>query len=413
MNDKSIDKNFVTKTTLINKNNIEFNTQSANEYYHTSSSSSDYSNCNTSNTIISSDYNSNSNNNNRDKNRNIETLLSDSPLHRLIPYARMNSKDKKLLIDNNLLVINGKFSKYELEILTKNWQKFCDDYECDEDMKTRLLGFFAFSDRYSKPERKTFRYFMRSSQFLLRLANGLPNRSIHEIYYTARRKFNTLKRISQLSDADKIDVNRLPLVYGRKWAKIAEKYQCNPSSLSTYYITYYDSNGEPYYRGKWTPDEDRRLLAAMRRVLNTDDLRQHIFTKNIPYKQIRDLAEINRSEIIVANRWYTNLRWFIAQWDQLEDQWTHKDSARLVYCLFRYNFTDESDIDWDVIKEKFANISSFNALMRNWRLIKQTVPTFESKSYKQIIDFLYDNLLPQYLNPDDDGLKEFEIFFDN
>ncbi|XP_054155964.1 cyclin-D-binding Myb-like transcription factor 1 [Oppia nitens] len=392
MNDKSVDKNFMTKNTAINKTSIEFNKQSANEYYHTSSTS-DYSNCNT-------------NNDNK-------CFVSDSPLHVLIPYTFYGPKEKQIIEENNLTVITTKFSKYETEILRKNWQQFCDDYECDENMKTRLLGFFSFSDNYSKQERKSFRYFMRNSQFLFRLANGLPNRTLVNIYITARVKFNTLKRMCELSADEKDNILELRRLYGRKWAKISEKYQCYPSSVTTYYDTYYDKNGEPYDTGKWTPDENRRLLAAMKQWLNTDDLSQHIFTKRIPYKQIKQLAEINRSEFTVAQHWYYRLRWSVAQWDQLEDQWTHKDTAQLIYCLFRYDFTDESAIDWDVIKEKFANISSFNALMRNWRLIKQTVPTFESKSYKQIIDFLYDNLLPQYLNPDDDGLKEFEMFFNN
>ncbi|XP_054155962.1 cyclin-D-binding Myb-like transcription factor 1 [Oppia nitens] len=341
------------------------------------------------------------------------TLLSDSQLHRLIPYAFIGQKEKKIINENNLKVIKGMLSKHELKILKQNWDKFCDDYECDENTKTRLLGYFALSDNYTKQERKSFRYFMRSSQFLLRLANGLPNRSICDVYHYARSKFNTLKQPKELSDEIKVQLKQLLSLYGRKWSKISEKFMCNPQSLQVYYDTNYDKNGEPYDRGKWSIDEDRRLLSSMKRVLNTDDLKQHVFTKNIPYKQIKELAEINRSEFIVANRWYKHLRWSVAQWDQLEDQWTHKDTARLIYCLIRYDFTDESDIDWDVIKEKFANISSFNALMRNWRLIKQTVPSFESKSYKQIIHFLYDNLLPQYLNPDDDGLKEFEIFFDN
>ncbi|XP_054155963.1 cyclin-D-binding Myb-like transcription factor 1 [Oppia nitens] len=391
MNDKSIE-NFLTKNTAINKTSIEFNKQSANEYYHTSSTS-DYSNCNT-------------NNDNK-------CFVSDSPLHVLIPYTFIGPKEKQIIKDNNLIVITTKFSKYEMEILTQNWQQFCDDYECDENMKTRLLGFFSFSDNYTKQERKAFRNFMRSSQFLLRLANGLPNRTIVNIYLTARVRFNTLKHMIDLSDEEMDNILQLRRQYGRKWAKIAEKYMCLPSSVTTYYDFYYNSNGEPYDKGKWTLDEDRRMLTAMRQVLNTDDLKQYVFTKNIPFKLVRDLSKINRCLVSVAQRWHKQLRWSLAQWDQLEDQWTHKDTAQLIYCLFRYDFTDESAIDWDVIKEKFLNISSFNALMRNWRLIKQTVPSFESKSYKQIIDFLYDNLLPQYLNPDDDGLKEFEMFFNN
>ncbi|XP_054156000.1 transcription termination factor 1-like [Oppia nitens] len=383
MNDKSVE-NFVT--------NIVFNTQPVN--CHTIDS--DYSDCNP-----------------RHTNQNNKCLISDSPLHLLITNKYISAKDHKLIKDNNLKVIKRKFTKREVQVLKQNWDQYCDDYECDVEMKLRLLGYFAYIGKYTKEDRKQFQDFVKSTQFLLRLANGLPNRTIKNIYYVSRTSFKPLKRMSEMSVQTIDKIKQLHTLYGNKWSKIGEKFMCTPYAISNYYHRSFNKNGEPYDKGKWSPDENKRLLDAMRRVLNTDDLKQYVFTKNIPYNEIKELAEINRSSTHVALHWYQQLRWSVAQWYQLEDHWTHKDCARLVYCLFRYNFTDESDIDWDIIKEKFANISSFNALMRNWRLIKQTVPLFESKSYKQIIDFLYDNLLPQYLNPDDDGLKEFEIFVDN
>jgi len=49
----------------------------------------------------------------------------------------------------------------------------------------------------------------------------------------------------------------------------------------------YNSSGQPYNKGEWSADEDTRLIDAMKRVLNTDDLTQHIFTKNIQYKEVK------------------------------------------------------------------------------------------------------------------------------
>ncbi|XP_054166189.1 cyclin-D-binding Myb-like transcription factor 1 [Oppia nitens] len=281
-------------------------------------------------------------------------------------------------------------------------------------MKTRLLGYFAQSQRYTRNDRKKFREFMRSSQFYLRLANGLPNRTLNSIYRNARIRFHSLKYKKDLSDDIINNMKHYYLIFGKKWTKIAENFMCYPDTLKEHYRLNYNKNGEPYDMGNWSLDEDKQLLDAMRRVLNTDDLKQHIYTKQLPFNQIIDEIDINRSYYQIRNHWLGKLRWSIAQWDQLEDSWTQKDTARLIYCLFKYEFTDESTIDWDEIKEKFVNISSFNSLMKNWRLIKQTVPSFECKSYKEIIDFLYDNFLPQFIRNSDKGidyLKEFEIFF--
>ncbi|XP_054166188.1 cyclin-D-binding Myb-like transcription factor 1 [Oppia nitens] len=332
----------------------------------------DYDKCNK---RFKNNYNkfvNNNNNNNSDNYEKSQTFI-----------------DKEVLNQSIDRQINDKqFSKQEIEILRGNWDQYCVDYNCDEIMKTRLLGYFAYSKRYTRNDRKKFREFMRSTQFYLRLANGLPNRTLNSIYRNARIRFHSLKYKKDLSDDIINNMKHYYLIFGKKWTQIAEKLMCYPATIMEHYKINYNKNGEPYDMGNWSVDEDKQLLDAMRRV---------------SYYQIR-------------NHWLAKLRWSIAQWNRLEDSWTQKDTARLIYCLFKYEFTDELAIDWDVIKERFANISSFNALMRNWRLIKQTVPSFEFKSYKEIIDFLYDNFLPQFITNNDKGidyLKEFELFFND
>jgi hypothetical protein len=100
------------------------------------------------------------------------------------------------------------------------------------------------------------------------------------------------------------------------------------------------------------------------------------------------------------------LRRRLSNFDQLEDNWSKSDTSKLIYVLFKFNFDNECHIDWDYIKEKFIKITSFNNLMKNWRIIKSTVPEFENKTYKQIINYLYDNFLPNFIRKDED-LKEF------
>jgi hypothetical protein len=80
--------------------------------------------------------------------------------------------------------------------------------------------------------------------------------------------------------------------------------------------------------------------------------------------------------------------------------------------LFKSNYDNECDIDWDFIKEKFSNICSFNNLCKNWQIIKSSVTDYHTKTYKQLINFLYDNYLPNFIKTDE-NLKELEDFFIN
>ena len=339
-----------------------------------------------------------------------ESLLSDSKLHQLIPTVRWETKYYKIVKENNLKVIKGKFSKEEKQILTNNWNKFCEDFNCNEDMRTQLLGFFTY--QRSKSERKELIEFMKIENFYLRLAKDLPNRTLKNIRDISRRMFCTLKQKKQLTEYEIKQIRNLYAIHRSKWSKIAFKLNSNPFTVQTHYINNYNSYGEPYKRGKWSADEDKRLLNAMKSVLNTDDLTQHIFAKKIPFTKIRDSVKLNRSEYDLKNHWKDGLRWKLTNFTQLEDKWKKTDSSKLIYCLYKYNFDNELDIDWDLIKEKFEKISSFNNLMKNWRIIKSTVPEFESKAYKQIINFLYDNFLPLNIKTDED-LKELENFYQN
>ena len=342
------------------------------------------------------------------------SLLSDSKLHQLLPNIHPTTGYKKIVENNNLKVFVGKFNKNERNILTNNWNKFCDEFKCDEDMKIRLLGFFRYSDKYTKEERKQFKKFNKTENFILRLAKDLPNRMIPHIYLTARNMFCPLKRLRELSETDKQSVKTLYFNTSLKgkWTQIAEKVNCNPRDVEPEIKQNYNCEGQPYNRGKWSLTEDKQILNAFKSVLKTDDLTQHIFTKNIPYIKIRDLSEINRSHFSCKERWKKVLRWKVANFDQFEDKWSKSDSSKLIYCLFKSNFENECHIDWDFIKEKFSNISSFNNLMKNWRIIKSTVPDFHNKTYKQIIEYLFDNFLPNFIKTDDD-LKELENFYQN
>jgi hypothetical protein len=110
------------------------------------------------------------------------SLINDSPLNQLIPNLKNDSNLKKLAEEKKLKIIRGRFDSNEDKILKNNWNKFCDQFNVNEDMKIYLLGYFARSHRYSKEERKKLRDFIRRENFLLRLANGLPNRLIKVIY---------------------------------------------------------------------------------------------------------------------------------------------------------------------------------------------------------------------------------------
>ena len=197
-----------------------------------------------------------------DRNNVNNSLLSDSKLHQLLPNILLRPGYKKIAENNNLKVFVGKFSKHEESILTNNWNNFCDEFKCDEDMKIRLLGYFAKSDKYTKEERRQFRKFVKTENFLLRLGKDLPNRLIRHIYYKAKRIFCPLKRFDELSETDIQSIKTLHFNTSlkTKWTKIAEKVYCYPRCAESQINNNYNSEGQPYNKGKWSSDEEKTIF---------------------------------------------------------------------------------------------------------------------------------------------------------
>ncbi len=153
--------------------------------------------------------------------------------------------------------------------------------------------------------------------------------------------------------------------FGNKWTKIGEKFHLYPKTIQRFIVEKYNKNGEPFNSNDWSREEDKKLIEAIEQVLGTDGLKDKIFVKNISWIKVQEISGLNRSVSQCFNHWTRKLRWKLANFDLLEDNWSKSDSSKLIYVLFKLNFDNECDIDWDYIKEKFINTTSFNNLIRN------------------------------------------------
>ena len=342
-----------------------------------------------------------------------KTLLSDSRLHTILGFEMRTEKQKKIIAENNLIVDYSVLRKDEYKIIERNWNKFCDDYNLDNEFKVLLLGIFHNTNRYTKQDKRQIRQFIKSTNFYLRIGKDLPYRRINILVYAIKRRFCPIRKFKDITQDDKIIMKNLYFNNKIKsWNLIAEKLNCSSICVRLEINQNYNENGELYDKGRWSSAEERILLDGMKAYLNTNDLSKHVFDKNIKYVELSKNLTINRPAHDIRMHWKDCLRWKVAYFNQLEDNWSKSDAIKLIYCLFRLNYSNESDIDWDLIKDKFSKITSFNNLMKNWRIIKSSVPDFDSKTYKQIVEYLYDNYLPQNVRTDED-LKALEEFYNN
>jgi hypothetical protein len=176
--------------------------------------------------------------------------------------------------------------------------------------------------------------------------------------------------MNEIKDEEKKLMKSLHSLHKNKWITIAQKLNCYPVSVQSLMEFNYNRNGELYKKGKWSLKENQKFISALKVYLNTHDLSHKIYVHNVSWIKVRESANLNRSLTDIRQHWKL-LRWKLTNFDYLEDNWSKRDSSKLIYALFKSNFDKECHIDWDFIKEKFIKITSFNNLMKNWRISQQ------------------------------------------
>ena len=126
------------------------------------------------------------------------------------------------------------------------------------------------------------------------MAKDLPTRDLQAIANAARRRFCPLKRLNDLTDSERDSLFKLYGIFKNKWTKIAEKLNCYSKCVETHVSYHLNKNGKPFNTGKWSSQEKSILIEGLKIYFNTNDLSKHIFDKNIEYRIILEIIDINR-----------------------------------------------------------------------------------------------------------------------
>ena len=104
-----------------------------------------------------------------------------------------------------------------------------------------------------------------------------------------------------------------------------------------------------FHKGKWTDEEDEKLIDILKQTLKTDDLSYHY--SNIPWTQVSH--QMGRAAADCKQRWQCSLHWKLSNPDY-QIRLRRNDKIKFIYCLNKLNYQYEHEIDWDFLKEKFS-----------------------------------------------------------
>lgn len=287
-----------------------------------------------------------------------EKRVSSAPLHLKFPNPTRFNAENYLECESLGIRIKHKikFTRQEDERIKKNWRKFKRKFNVSQ--VNKILGIFTSvkTDDQDvdcvKRERKEVRLFKYQTDFYLRLAYKLDDRTIYSIYQRARKILPDLLTARELSRKQKKRIIQIAKENGlNKWSEIAKQFNCHSKSVNEIVRNKIDlKEGRKFHKGKYTDEEDQKLIDVLKQVLNTDDLSYHY--SNIPWTEVSH--RMRRAAADCKQRWQHHLHWKISNPDNDQIRLREIDKIKFIYCLYRLNHQSEDEIDWDFLKEKFS-----------------------------------------------------------
>ncbi|XP_054156980.1 uncharacterized protein LOC128955340 [Oppia nitens] len=330
--------------------------------------------------------------------------LSDAPLHQLFPRLRYLAKDDiETAKRKGIEIKTGIFSKQEKSIMTANWNQFIKDFPVDNPYL--FIGVFRYvkeSQDMDSNERQRAQQIAKVGQLWLRLAKGLPNRPLCLIYRRALRMFSGLKKSKNLTDEDRQHILDMHS-NGMKISDIAYRIFCEPKTVTEIIRNNVNTTTGDKLVKRWNDSENKRFIKTIKEVMKEDNINEYNYN-DIPWGKVAHKMK-NRSITQCRNHFKSRIIYLMLNpdFDGIKN-WSLLETKRLIYGLYKENYENECDIDWDYFKEKFSHVSIFGEICRNWRTLKYTNREYQLMTHKQNVEYLYNKYIA---NNDIEELEQF------
>ncbi|KAK3514872.1 hypothetical protein QTP70_033803 [Hemibagrus guttatus] len=233
------------------------------------------------------------------------------------------------------------------------------------------------------------------------LAEGIP-RSCYYVYARGRRMFDEQNHQGEFSKAELHMLSKLHTLHGNNWKKISELTGRSAFSLQKRYTQI--ANKE----GPWSKKEVQRLLRAVRDYI---------------VSQIPGAANSNGPVRVMKETLYKRLplqkiakKVKTRSWSQCREKWmgilavkmsfgavcTEKKSldiqVKLIKGMYEMDVDDAAHVNWEDLTALIGDVPPAY-VQRKWHKLKVChVPEWQRKCFGDIVDFLYEKVLPDLQN---------------
>ncbi|XP_036185157.1 transcription termination factor 1 [Myotis myotis] len=297
----------------------------------------------------------------------------------------------------------GKFSAKENQQLEKNVQEFLSLTGIEN--ADKLL----YTDRYPE-EKAAITNLKRKYAFRLHIGKGIA-RPWKLVYYRAKKMFDVNNYKGRYSERDAEKLKMYHSLHGNDWRKIGGLVARSSLSVA---LKFSQISCERNH-GAWSKTETQRLIKAVEEVI-------------LKTMSPQDLEEVD-SRLqenpegclsIVREKLYKGISWVEVEakvetrnWMQCKSKWTEiltkrmtngRDVYRgvnalqakinLIERLYEINVEDANEIDWEDLTGTIGDVPPSYVQAKFYKLKATCVPSWQRKTFPEIIDHLYETSLP-------------------
>ncbi|NXJ61721.1 TTF1 factor, partial [Rostratula benghalensis] len=296
----------------------------------------------------------------------------------------------------------GRFSQKENNQIRKNIEEFL--LVTGIDNAEKLL----FTSRYPE-DKETINRLKAERHFCEKLAEGIP-RPWRLIYYRARKIFDPNNYKGRYSKEEKEKLKKYHTLHGNDWKKISELMSRSNLSVA---MKYSEIKSDVNY-GPWSKEETQKLMHAVEEVIRRRMEKEDANSVS--------LSEKSRSEISIDRETlYQKLPWTEIEakvetryWRQCKQKWTAvltnkmtkgqqlyrgtkglQAKINLIKRLYEMKVEDANEVKWEELCNIIGDVPRAYVQAKFYKLKVTSVPLWQRKTFSEIIDYLFEEKLPE------------------
>ncbi|KAF1505589.1 Transcription termination factor 1, partial [Megadyptes antipodes antipodes] len=325
--------------------------------------------------------------------------ISDSSIRKMAGRDLARFKQFK---KQGIAVKFGRFSQKENNQIRKNVEEFL--LITGIDSAEKLL----FTSRYPE-DKETISRLKAEHLFCEKLSEGIP-RPWRLIYYRARKMFDPNNYKGRYTKEEKEKLKKYHALHGNDWKKISEMMSRSNLSVA---MKYSEIKSAINY-GPWSKEETQKLRRAVEEVI-----RKRMETEDA--NSLSSSKKSHREILIDFEKLYQKLPWTEIEakvgtryWRQCKQKWTTiltnkmtkgqqlyrgtkglQAKINLIKRLYEMKVEDANEVNWEELSNTIGDVPKAYVQAKFYKLKVSCVPFWQKKTFSEIIDYLFEEKLPE------------------